>query len=260
MRAVTVLVAACLSGTLALACAPAALTPDQIVPAFIAASQADTRTMHMEWQGALNQTAGGDQGSGLGMMSSSLEGSFDFNGPDYAGGITSTTVGIGGSASQVSYARVSGVAFINYANSGWQRADAVLQPAMEIDPLRGLALPDVSYEAADTLNGRSVHRLRVADPLAALGGALYPTGSFGSVSIVPGGKSEYLVYVDANGIPVAAHLAVDMTMTPPDGGPSISGLSYSVSFDYQFTLWGEPVTISPPQVSGPQPLGGKPLQ
>jgi hypothetical protein len=57
------------------------------------------------------------------------------------------------------------------------------------------------------------------------------------------------VYVDAAGIPVAAHLAVDMTMTPPEGGPSIPGLSSSLNFDYQFTLWGEPVTISPPQVT-----------
>jgi hypothetical protein len=235
---------------IAAACgAPAALNPDQIVPAFIAASQSDVRTMHMEWQGGVNQTGGGDLGSGLGMMSSTFNGSFDFNGPDYAGGITSSTAGVGGSASQVSYARVSGVAFINYGNSGWQRADAVLQPVMEIDPLRGLAAPDVSYEAADTLTGRAVHRLRVGDPLAALGGALFPTGSFASVTIVPGGKSDYLVYVDAAGIPVAAHLAVDMTMTPPEGGPSIPGLSYSLNFDYQFTLWAEPVTISPPQVT-----------
>ena len=72
--------------------------------------------------------------------------------------------------------------------------------------------------------------------------------------MVPGGKSDYLVYVDPNGIPVAAHMAVDLAMTAPEGGPTVSSLSYSLAFDYQFSLWGEPVTISPPQVSGMQPL------
>lgn len=243
MRAVTVLICACLSAALALGCAPAALTQDQIVPAFIAASQAGTRTMHVEWHGTMNQVSGGDQGSGLGQISQSFDAAFDFSGPDYAGGITTAVAGIGQS-NQISYARVGGNSFVNLANSGWQNAGNT-----ELDPLRGLTETGVGYEALDTLDGQQVQRLRVADPLAALDGALFPTGSFGSVSVLPGGKSDYLVYVDANGIPVAAHMAIDLAMTPPEGGPTISGLSYSLSFDYTFSLWGEPVTISPPNVT-----------
>jgi len=134
MRAVTVLVAACLSAALVLGCAPAALTQDQIVPAFIAATQADTRTMHMEWQGTMNQLSGGDLGSGLGQINQQFTGVFDFNGPDYAGDIVTSLAGLGQSNS-VSYARVAGNSFLNYSGSGWQSADAFGAGPTELDPM-----------------------------------------------------------------------------------------------------------------------------
>jgi hypothetical protein len=258
MRAVTVLVVACLSAGLALACAPAALTQDQIVPAFIAASQADTRTMHMDWQGTMQQVSGGDQGSGLGQINQSFNGAFDFNGPDYAGAITTALSGLGQS-NQVSYARVSGISFVNYAGSGWQRADALGPGPTELDPMHDLAEAGVTYEALDSLAGRQVHRLQARDPMAALDGLLGQSNFLGA-ALALNGPSDYLIYVDANGVPVAAHLALNVVVTgnaPDVGSPE---LGYQMQFDYTFSLWGEPVTISPPQVSAPQPLGGKPLQ
>jgi len=51
VRAIGILAALVVSTLVS--CTTAALTPEEIVPAFIAASQADTRTMHMEWQGTV---------------------------------------------------------------------------------------------------------------------------------------------------------------------------------------------------------------
>ncbi|MDL2335319.1 MAG: hypothetical protein QFC55_04745 [Chloroflexota bacterium] len=248
MRAVTVLICACLSALLALACAPAALTQEQIVPAFVAASQADSRTMHMEWQGTMHQVAGGDQGSGLGQIDRSLSGAFDFNGPDYAGSIT-TAVAQGGGANQISYARVGGVSFVNYSESGWQSADAFGAAPSELDPMHDLAEAGLTYEAADTLDGRAVHRLRVLDAAASLAGGLFDQASFMGGSLTLNGPSDYLIYVDANGIPVGAHVALDIKLglTAPD--MASPDLEYQIEFDYTFSLWGEPVTISPPNLS-----------
>ena len=225
------------------------LTPDQIVPAFISASQDDARTLHMEWQGSFNQTSGGDQGSGLGQVKQSLSAAFDFNGPDYAGSLNTTVTGIGPS-NEVAYARVSGVAFINYANSGWQRTDTVGVPTPEMDPLRGLDVAQVAYEAADTLDGRAVHRLRVSDPLAALNDSIFASTGSGGFSLVPGGRSDFLVYVDASGIPLGAKVAVDVVASVSAKDSVPPGVTYAIDLDFKFSLWGEPVTISPPQISG----------
>lgn len=240
MRAVTVLVAACLSALLALACAPQALTQDQIVPAFIAASQAGTRTMHVEWHGTMNQVSAGDQGSGLGQISQSFDAAFDFSGPDYAGDLTMAVAGIGQS-NQVSYARVGGNSFVNLANSGWQNAGGT-----ELDPLFGLTETGLAYEALDTLEGQQVHRLRVHD-LATSAGLFGQTAFLGTTATL-NDPSDYLIYVDANGIPVGAHLALDYVVASPiDAAPT--ELEWQLQVDYEFSLWGEPVTISAPNVT-----------
>ena len=231
-----------------IACTPAALSQEEIVPAFIAASQNETRTMHMEWQGTVSMSGGGLPDLDPSSLNQTISATFDFNGADYAGTLSS---GSQGGASSISYARVGGVTFQNYGDSGWQRGDSFGgQAAPEFDPLHNLAAGDVAYEALDNLDGRQVHRLRVLDPLAAISGGLFAqVGSFGT-ELRLNGPSEYVIFVDANGIPVGAQMVLDLAiqMNAPDM-PS-PGINYEMHFDYQFSLWGEPVTISPPQVTG----------
>jgi hypothetical protein len=232
----------------ALGCAPAALTPDQIVPAFIAASQADTRTMRMEWEGTVAMSQGEVPVVDPSMLNQTVSATFDFNGPDFAGTLTSVS---GGGSNSVSYARVSGVSFINYSDSGWQRNDSLGgQPAPELDPMHGLTPADVAYEALDNLDGRQVHRLRVLDPLAALSGSLFGQSAFPGSELTLNGPSDYLIYVDATGIPVAAQLSLALALNGNVRDVDFSEMTYEIHYDYTFSLWGEPVTISPPEVTG----------
>lgn len=226
------------------ACAPPALTQEQIVPAFIAASQDAARTMRMEWQGTVGMSE-----SGLPVVdgASAIGGSFDFNGPDYAG--TMTTGAPNSGSGNISYARVSGVSFINYSESGWQRAEVVGATPGELDPMIGLTAAEVTYEEVQDLNGRQVHRLRVLDPLTAVSGFFGDLAGFGTPTLRAGSEPEYLIYVDAAGIPVGAHVVLDLAMDVPLGAERPS-LDYSIRWDYTFSLWGEPVTISPPAVVG----------
>jgi hypothetical protein len=238
------------------ACSPAALTPDEVVPAFIAASQSDTRTMRMEWQGTV---ATGDAGLPGDDSTASVNGIFDFNGPDYAG---TMTVGVAGSSvGKISYARVGDISFVNYSDSGWQRADGFGSAPGELDPMIGLTAADVTYEDAQDLNGRQVHRVRVIDPLAAVRGFFGGLAAFGTPTLNRDGEGDYLIYVDAAGIPVAAHVVLDMKMDVPFETET-SSVDYRIRWDYTFSQWGEPVTISPPTVVGgggldfPQPPPG----
>jgi hypothetical protein len=232
------------------ACTPAALTPEEIVPAFIAASQADTRTMRMEWQGTVAMSQESDPVVDPGMLNQTVSATFDFNGPDFAGTMTSVTPGGGGSS--VSYARVSGVNFVNFSDSGWQRNDfpGGLRAAPELDPMHGLTTADVAYEALDTVDGRQVHRLRVLDPLAALSGGLFAQSAFPGSELTLNGPSDYLLYVDAKGIPVAARLSLALSLDANVRDVNSSNMTYEIHFDYAFSLWGEPVTISTPEVTG----------
>ena len=230
-------------------CSPAALAPEEIVPAFIAASQDAARTMRMEWQGTMAIAQSDMPEVDPGMGNQAIDATFDFNGPDFAGEMRT---GLGGSTNSVSYAQVGGIAFINFGDSGWQRADSFGGASVvpEMDPFHGLTAADVAYEAPDTLNDRPVHRLRVLDPLATLSGGLF--GQMGEIdpSLVENGVSEFVIYVDANAIPVGAHVALDMSMNwmAPDVNDGAK-INYQIRFDYTFSLWGEPVTISPPQVT-----------
>ena len=234
----------------AAACSPAALTPEEIVPAFIAASQDAARTMRMEWQGTMAIGQGDLPEFDPSMSSQSITATFDFNGPDFAG---TMITGLAGNSATTSYARISDVTFINYGDSGWQRAEAFggVNVVPEMDPFHGLSVADVAYEAVDSLDGRQVHRLRVLDPLTAFTGGLFAPGGEISSEIIENGQSEYVVFVDANGIPVGAHVVLDLSMNwiAPEGADGTK-ISYEIRFDYTFSLWGEPVTISPPQVTG----------
>jgi hypothetical protein len=228
------------------ACSPAALAPGEIVPAFIAASQAATRTMHMEWQGTV-ATGGsvlpGDDAT------TTVTGVFDFNGPDYAG---TMTTGLPGSS--VSYARVGGLSFVNFSDSGWQRAEMEGSVPAELDPMIGLTAADVSYDDVQDLNGRQVHRVRVLDPLAAVRGFFGGQAAIGTPKLIPDGESEYLIYVEGAGIPVAAHVGLDLTADMPLD-TDMPSLDYYIRWDYTFSQWAEPVTISPPAVVGDGFLG-----
>jgi hypothetical protein len=225
-------------------CSPAALAPEEIVPAFIAASQDAARTMHMEWRGTVATSETGFPG---GAGTANINGVFEFNGPDYEGILTADSGGFG--AGNQSYARVGGVAFVNFSDSGWQRADVIGVAPQELDPLHGLTVADVAYEDVQELNGAQVHRLRVSDPMAAVRGFFGGLAPFGSPALNENGASEYLVYVDAMGIPVAAHVVVELTMQVNMGG-EFSSIDYSIRWDYAFSLWGEPVTIRAPSVVG----------
>jgi len=59
-----------------------------------------------------------------------------------------------------------------------------------------------------------------------------------------------VIYVDGRGIPVGAKLEIDLKMNADMTEMSASEITYQIHFDYTFTLWGEPVTISAPQVTG----------
>jgi hypothetical protein len=255
---VTACAAALLVGALA-GCNSTALTPGEIVPAFIAASQSATRTMHMEWQGALTQPnpVPGKPGLPPDQVNVTFNGIFDFNGPDYAGTTESGSAAF--NAGQTNYARVGGVAFIDFSGGGWQRASDFGQPPTEFDPMFALTADDVAYEAADTVAGRAVHRLRVLDPIAVVSRGLFGNGMFGAgpPTIAEGGQNDYLIYVDPSGIPVEAHMALDLALTVPRGidtGDMPS--AYQMRFDYTFSLWGEPLTISPPNLSNNGGGGG----
>jgi hypothetical protein len=223
------------------ACSPAALTPEAIVPAFIAASQDELRTMHMEWHGTAVTIDSGEPGGGA-----AINGVFDLNGPDYAGTMTSGAPD--SFSSSVSYARVTGVSFINYSDSGWQRADVAGAAPGEVDPMIGLTVADVTYEEVQDLNGSQVHRLRVQDPLAAVRGFFGGLAGFGTPMLTPDRESEYLIFVDASGIPVGAHVVLDLTVDI-DMDTDMPHINYEIRWDYTFSQWGEPVTISPPQVT-----------
>jgi len=230
------------------ACSPAALTPDEIVPAFIAASQADTRTMRMEWQGTAAMHQRENPAFDPGMLNQTISATFDFNGPDFAGTINS---GIGGDTEYVSYARVSGASFVNYSDAGWQHNVSIGgQPAPELDPMHGLTAADVAYEALDSLDGRQVHRLRVLDPLAALSGGLFDQSTFLGSGLTLNGPSDYLIYVDAEGIPVGAQMALALAASGNAPDVDFSAVTLEIHFEYTFSLWGEPVAISPPEVTG----------
>jgi hypothetical protein len=200
--------------------------------------------MHMEWQGTVATAESGLPGDDSG---ASVNGVFDFNGPDYAG--TMTTGVPGSNSGDVSYARVGGVSYVNFSDSGWQRAEMAGSVPGDLDPMIGLTAAGVTYEEVQDLNGRQVHRVRVLDPLAALRWFFGGMAGFGTPNLIPDGESQYLVYVDAAGIPVAAHVVLDMTMDVPLDTET-SSIDYYIRWDYTFSLWGEPVTISAPTVLG----------
>lgn len=211
------------------------------MPAFIAASQATTRTMPMEWQGTV-----ATGGSGL-PSAVTVNGVFDSNGPDYAGTVTT---GVAGSFSgNVSYARVGGLSYVSYSDSGWQRAEMAGTAPGELDPMLGLTAADVTYEEIQDLDGRQVHRVRVLDPLVAVRGFFGGQAAIGTPTLSPDGESEYLIYVNAAGVPVAAHVVLALTADVP-ADTLMPSLEYHISWDYTFSQWGEPVTISPPAVVG----------
>jgi hypothetical protein len=237
--------------TFASACAPAVLTPDEIVAAFVAASQDDARTMHMEWTGAIH-TNQPQPGRGVTASDISFVATFEFAGPDYEGVMTTSMNGMGMGSSTTSYAQVGGANFTRFEGGDWQGIPSGAGPTLAFDPLAGLSAAGVAYEAPDTISGTQVHRIRVADPLGALQRTLFQQGAFTEVGLVDGGASDYLVYVDAQGIPVAARLVVDVTMQVMiDPAGDGSNVEYGMTSDYVFSDWGAPITIiAPPVTSG----------
>lgn len=230
------------------ACAPAELTSDQIVAAFIAASQDDARTMHMEWTGTIHTSQGGELGAPDSDVS--LLSTFEFSGADYEGVLTTTVSAMGGS-STMGYAQVGGVNFTRYEGGAWQLIEAGALTAQGFDPLGGLSAAGVAYEEPETIDGRLLHRLRVTDALGALQRTLLSQAVFSESGLVDGGASDYLVYVDGQGVPVAAQLHVDVRtqmMIDPTG--AWADVEYGMTSDYEFSDWGAEITIVAPPVTG----------
>ena len=87
------------------------------------------------------------------------------------------------------------------------------------------------------------------DPLAAVRGFFGGQAAIGTPQLLPDGESQYLIFVDAAGIPVAAHVVLARTADMPVD-VEMPSFEYHISWDYTFSQWGEPVTISPPTVVG----------
>ena len=230
--------------------AQAPLGPDEIVAAFISESQDEARTFHMEWQGTMSTTMSWPDTPPGQEITGSINASFDFSGDDFAGAMTTRTgfLGLPGGqtdpfGSTTAYARVRGVFFVRYTQSGWERMEANWQGQSEFDPLHGLAAEGVVYEAGETIDSVVLHRLRVVDPGSALNASLFS----GSAELTPDDVSEFLIYVDPQGVPVRAQLRLSgQVALGVDLGDFIPPATYQLSFDYVFTAWGEDFYISPP--------------
>src|SRR5688572_3429537 len=244
------------------ACTPAALTPDEIVAAFVASSQDEARTMHVEWNGTIH-ASGEFMDEGPTEMNALLTATAEFNGPDFEAVLTTTDSGGGGMlpASTIAYARVGGLGFTRYQGGGWQSDQFGGIPPVSFDPLIGLTVSGLSYEGTETRDGEQLHRLRATDPAAAVSRTISPqsaTVGFGTLDV---GDADFVVWVDGLGIPVAAHLSGDISVqmnlpndpddpaapNGPDGIPSEFG--YQMTSDYQFSDWGAEIVIVAPPVT-----------
>jgi hypothetical protein len=225
----------------AAACSPAAapaLTADQVPAAFVAASQAADRTMHMDWNGTYGM-------GGVGAETMPFSATIDFAGADYAGTFTASTnapdlkpeVGTG----QTEIALVGGQGYqrSEYSN-GWQR----MTPAPpSLDPFQGLTAADVAYVAQETRDGARVHHLRLTN-MSGLASTIFSGLAGGSVGPVRfnADNSTFDVYVDAAGHPVAATLNLGTDAIASDFG------AISVTSTYAFTNWGGQFYIVAPAV------------
>lgn len=236
-----------------IACGPAQLRPEQIVAAFIAASQDEARTFHMEWQGTaeMGQGTRPDEPGTL----TSINATFDFSGDDYAGTIVINWTGGGtsGTGGTTDYARVGGAVFQKFEGGGWERADGVNGVPAQFDPMFGLGAADVSYVGPDTVDARSVHQLRVLDPAAAMSRSFFAARDDGQTPVPAGQDSDFAIFVDGQGIPISAQLrlAVSMGASGDDpGNPNVPPMNYDIAFEFRFTEWGSPLTISAPPLTG----------
>jgi hypothetical protein len=247
------LVLAVASAALGCDAGPKALTPDEIVAAFVSQNSAADRAFHVDVQGSMRMSG---LGGGAQASASTFTGGFDYSGEDYVGTLRSAMGAPGGGmtgfASSVSYTRVGGVSFVRYQDSPWERGGGPAGMGMGsamFDPIRGLTAADVSYEAPESLDDRPLHRIRILDPAAAMKAAL-DTGVGAGLTADPQG-SEYILYLDPAGVPVGAQVllvgqldfgdpALDLPM------PQMPQMRYQMTFTYQFSAWGSEIAISLP--------------
>jgi hypothetical protein len=217
---------------------PPVLTPEQVPAAFIAATQAADRTMHMQWDGTYSVGA-------LGALTTPFSATLDFAGADYAGTLSAAMNAPDfkqGGTQQTEIALVGGQAYqrTSYSN-GWQ---PVANLPSSFDPFQGLAATDIAYVAQETKDGARVHHLRVTDVstmATSIFGGLSGTG-VGPVSF-DGGHSAFDIWVDAAAHPVSATLNLSTDAEPSDFG------AISVTSTYTFTNWGADIYIVPPNTA-----------
>ena len=173
--------------------APAVLSPDEIVAAFIVTSQDEARTMHVEWSGTIH-ASGEFMGAGPTEMDAQLTATAEFSGPDFEAVLT-TTSSEGGMmpASTVAYARVQGVSFTRYQDGGWQSDQFGGSAPVSFDPLLGLTVSGLTYEGPESRDGRELHRLRATDPAAAVSRTLFPQSGIVGFGTLDVGDAEFVV-------------------------------------------------------------------
>jgi hypothetical protein len=216
------------------------LAPEQIPAAFVAQTQANDRTMHMEWSGTY--TAGEVDGRTF-----PFSAVLDFAGTDYAGTITAPgereTGGVLAPRPHTEIAFVDGRAYQRTSYQGVWQSDwsSARVPPRFFDPFHGLTVDQLEYVGREERGGAQVHHLRLinAAPLAAtlFGG----TGGGMPYDVrFTADESEFDIYVDDRAQPVSAVLEFAAISGASDfRGPSVTST-------YVFSKFGEYIDIIPP--------------
>jgi hypothetical protein len=205
-----------------------ALSPEEIVEAFIELSQAPERTVHIDVRGSLR--LGGMMGGGEGM---SFEAAIDCSGDDCSGSAQMAGDWLGPNM-RMDVVVVGGQAFVRLSGSAWERS---FEPARSLDPLRGLRPGDVEYAGVEESEIGPLHQLTVRNTRALLANGLGVTigGFFGPAW--DGSEPMVELFVDRSGRPVVLTMSVDT---------GEMGFGGQVLTHYEYSQWGAEIEILPP--------------
>jgi hypothetical protein len=218
--------------------APPVLTPDQVPAAFVAATQATDRTMHMEWTGTYSMGA-------LGALTTPFSASIDFSASDYAGSVSAAPNAPDekpGANNQSEIAFVGGQGYQRTPySSGWQRIGGA---APSLDPFQGLDLGEVQYVGQEVRNGATVQHVHITD-VSGVASTIFNGLSGSSLGPVhfDATNSMFDVYVDDAARPVGATLNLGTDANPSEFG------AIRVTSTYQFSNWGAEFYIVAPPIA-----------
>jgi hypothetical protein len=208
----------------------------EVIQSFLTIAGAPARSVHIEVDGSL-ASAG---------MTTELSAEYDVEGDDFTGSTSLRSGGFGGPA----------VETVVLDGQAWASSfDSPMQPTSRIppspDPFLGLTADGVEYVEPVERDGRSLHRLRVAESINALESLLAPMllGSEMRVELL---DASFEVLVDGTGTPLTATLAAQGRMLPCPPGqpcPEPPDLGLALSAEYSFSDWGADFEIQPPPAS-----------